>query len=326
MDKLQTLNAHKKGNLPFSIRNYNFTAIIGQGGSAIVYLGQNLTFGNQFVAKVMTVEPSEMAESWKIFDAEVSSLSILDHPHVIRLYDHFQEGNKFYMILEYCSGGSLHDQISRCNGLSSSQFQLLGREIAEALEYCHAKGIAHRDVKTQNILLDMSGHSHLADFGLSLKTQKGQLHLSNGGSFEYTAPEIFMKKLHDPMAADAWALGVVFAMMVTGSSPWKYQSLGDLKIKASQAQIQYKKPVPDVIDDLIHRLIVLNPEERLTMKQVMDHPAFKYPAVIKNKVSQHRNSFGTNAMPILKWNNIKRKYSVSSSSNSFGSDQESVIK
>lgn len=325
MDKVQTQNAIKKGNLPFSIRNYSFTSIIGQGGSSTVYLGQNLSFGNQFVAKVMTVEPSEMEDSWKIFDAEVSSLSILDHPNVIRLYDHFQEGNKFYMILEYCSGGSLHDQISRCNGLSSSQFLILGREIAEALAYCHEKGIAHRDIKTQNILLDMSGHSHLADFGLSLKTQKGQLYMSNGGSFEYTAPEIFMKKPHDPMAADSWALGVVFAMMVTGSSPWKYQSLGDLKITASQAQIKYKKPIPDVIDDLIHRLIVINPEERLTMKQVMDHPAFKYPVNIKSKLSLYRNSFGTNAIPIFKWNNVKRTYNASSSSNSFGSDQELIV-
>ena len=176
-----------------------------------------------------------------------------------------------------------------------------------------------------NILLDISNHTHLADFGLSIKVQKGQLYLSNGGSFEYTAPEIFMKKPHNPLAGDAWALGVVFAMMATGSSPWKYQSLGDLKIKASHNQTQYKKPIPDVIDDLIHRLIVINPEERLTMKQVIDHPAFKYPAVVKNKIHSFRNSFGTNAIPIVKWSNIKRKCSTSNSSNSIGSDQESIV-
>ncbi|KAK8842741.1 hypothetical protein M9Y10_025604 [Tritrichomonas musculus] len=316
----------KKGNLPFSIHDYYFTTLIGQGGSSLVYLGQNLKFGNQFVAKVMSVEPSEMSECWKIFDAEVSTLSVLDHPHIIRLYDHFREGNKFYMILEYCPGGSLQSQISRSNGLTSAQFRLIGREITEALAYCHEKGIAHRDIKTQNILLDMSGHSHLADFGLSLKTQKGQLYLSNGGSFEFTAPEIFTKKPHDPLAGDAWALGVVFAIMASGSSPWKYESLGDLKIIASQAQIQYKKPIPDIIDDLIRQLITINPSERLTMKQVLEHPAFKFPVSLKNKihVKQYSNSI-SNAFPVLKWNNINRtNHGSSNSSNlSFGSDQDS---
>ena len=126
----------RRTNLPFFLHNYCFTKFIGKGGFAEVYLVNHVDqngFERQYVAKVVTVEEPDTQESWCVFDAEVNSLSLLDHPHIVRLYDHFREGCQFYMILELCSGGSLHDEIQRTNGLSIHRFITVAKEICEAL-------------------------------------------------------------------------------------------------------------------------------------------------------------------------------------------------
>ena len=268
----------RRTNLPFFLHNYCFTKFIGKGGFAEVYLVNHVDqngFERQYVAKVVTVEEPDTQESWCVFDAEVNSLSLLDHPHIVRLYDHFREGCQFYMILELCSGGSLHDEIQRTNGLSIHRFITVAKEICEALVYCHNKGIAHRDIKPGNVLLDEFGRTRLADFGLSLRMTNGNLYLPFGGSLIYTAPEIFQKKQHDPKAADVWAFGVMLVVMATGSSPWRCDSLGELKQQAEKGIIVFKKPIPDIIKDLVCKCIVVDPQNRLTMQQVLEHPIFQ---------------------------------------------------
>ncbi|OHT12724.1 CAMK family protein kinase [Tritrichomonas foetus] len=294
----------KKANLPFKVEKYTFTSVVGQGGFAEVYLVEDERFQSQFVAKVMTVDTTEMQHRWEVFDAEVTALSTLDHPNIIRLYDHFHVGTQFYLILEYCSGGSLHDEISKTNGLSYGRFVEVGKQIVHALCYCHEKGVAHRDIKPGNILLDNLARPRVADFGLSLRTHAGQLHRAFGGSLTYTAPEIFQKKPNDPMAGDVWALGVMFAVMATGSSPWPCESLGALKQMASSGQFQLARKVPDTINDLINRTIVVEPSQRLTMKQILAHPVFQSPTISRNFFGNKKPKSISPSK--LKWNAISR--------------------
>ncbi|OHT10514.1 CBL-interacting protein kinase 10 [Tritrichomonas foetus] len=291
-----------KNNLPFSVNNYCFTKLIGQVGFSEVFLGTNLLCGTEYVAKVMTVDSTDMPEHWAIFDAEVSALKKLDHPRIIKLYDHFHQGSQLFMILEYCQGGSLFDEVRKENGLSMGRFQQVGREIVEALNYCHERGIAHRDIKTGNILLDSNNHVRLADFGLSLQTIEKRLYHSLGGSFEYAAPEIFLKRPHDPMPGDIWALGVVFSIMASGFSPWACDSFGELKALALQAQIKFRKPIPDIIYDLIRRMIVVDPLSRLTIKEVLAHPVFNSAKLVRRGVSKSLNMKKRKIF----WDSIKR--------------------
>jgi len=262
-------------NLPFVIRDYNFTSMIGRGGFAEVYLVQHLKFRTYYVAKVMTVDPSEMASRWEIFDAETTALSSLTHPHIIKLYEHFQHNNQFIYILEYCPGGSLHDEVAGTCGLPFPRFILLASQIVSALSYCHSKGIAHRDIKPGNILLDECHRAKVADFGLCQKTIAGQLHKTFSGSCEYTAPEIFLRRPNDPMKGDVWALGVVFAVMATGSSPWKSDSLGGLRQLATAGNYRLNKSVPPLVADVISKMIVVNPSQRITMSELEKHPLFR---------------------------------------------------
>ena len=274
INKTQPVNL-KNGNLPFMVKDYNFESLIARGGFSEVYLVTHIKFNLQYVAKVMVVDQLDSDPKWDLVDAEIKALSQLDHPHIIRLYDHFHLGNRFYLILEYCPGGCLHDHIDTKNGLSIHKFVEYGTQIVQALDYCHKRDIAHHDIKPGNILLDHYGRVKIADFGLSLQTSNGQLQKSFGGSYQYTSPEIFQKKPHDPKQADVWALGVVFAYMATGSSPWLCDSLGALKQLAISGSYKLNKPVPQIITDLISKMIIVEPEKRITMQELVSHPLFR---------------------------------------------------
>ena len=296
-------------NLPFVIRDYQFNNMIGRGGFAEVYLVQHLKFKTYFVAKVMTVDPTEMASRWEIFDAETTALSSLTHPHIIRLYEHFQHSNQFIYILEYCAGGSLHDEVAGTCGLPFPRFIILASQMVSALAYCHSKGIAHRDIKPGNILLDENHRVKVADFGLSQKTIAGQLHKTFSGSCEYTAPEIFLRRPNDPMKGDVWALGVVFAIMSTGSSPWKSDSLGGLRQLASVGNYRLNKSVPPLVADVISKMIVVNPSQRITMSELEKHPLFRefknsYTGRISKQVSKIELAMK------VKWEPIERSESL----------------
>lgn len=265
----------KAANLPFVIRDYKFTQMIGKGGFAEVFLCEHVKFGTPFVAKVMTVDPSEVQSTWEIFDSETKALSTLNHPHIIRLYDHLQIGCQFFYFLEYCPNGSLFDEIEVTRGLPIPRFLTLASQIVSALAYCHANGIAHRDIKPGNILLDENKRAKLADFGLCMKTKIGQLHKTFSGSCEFTAPEIFLRKPNDPFKGDVWALGIVFAIMITGSSPWKCDSLGALRQLALAGNYRLNEFVPKDIADVIAKMIVVEPEKRITMAQLAEMPLFQ---------------------------------------------------
>lgn len=294
----------KVSNLPFTVNQYTFTKLIGKGGFAEVYLVNKDKYPNtHFVAKVMTVDQSEMEHKWEVFDAEVKALLALDHPHIIRLYDHFKVSNQFYLILEYCPNGSLHDEIVQASGLSIDRFIKVSSELVHAFAYCHARNIAHRDIKPENILLDENHRTKIADFGLSLKTQNGQLLRQFGGSFMYTAPEIFQKKPHDPKAADVWALGVSFSMMVTNAPPWQCESLGVMKQMAASGIIRFKKKIPDELESIIRSMIVVDPAGRVTMEELNENPFFNQPIIsrpIPNMINKEP----------IKWGKIPRYVTV----------------
>ena len=244
------------------IENYRFDECIDHGGFADIYIVTSLKFGQQFVAKVITVNKLEIEEVWDTFNKEVKALIKLDHPNIIRLYDRFRIFDRFFLILEYCSGGNLYQEVLKLGSLSITRFTHIFSQIVSALNYSHSQGIVHHDIKPQNILFDNFGRPKLADFGICLDIRNEVFSENFHCSLDYAPPEIISKKLHDPFKADIWSLGITFIFSLTGDLPFLLNSEELLKQSILNGSFLIKNSLPNEFKNIIINMIKLNPNSR----------------------------------------------------------------
>lgn len=261
--------------LPYQIKNYVLNSIIGQGGFAIVYKARNILYNRDFAVKVICQSKLSSAST---FEAEIQSLTQLDHPNVIRLYDHFQEDNNLILVLEYCGGGTLEDKIMKEEDMPYEMQIQYCQQIVSALKYCYDQNIAHRDIKTSNILLDENGKVKMADFGLSQIINHDGNMKKFGGSLHYYSPEICKKVPFNPFKADVWALGVLFYRLFTFSYP--FDGVTDYEIKARIVDGFYPEKLSGIIGKIVRKMLCVEPEERLSIDQISKMEIFKSTAVM----------------------------------------------
>lgn len=193
---------------------------IGDGGFATIYRVTNRNYQEDFAVKLIDLYSAETSYIPDSFQAEITALKKLYHQNVIKIFNHFTSNTLLYIILELCPGGSFKDVIVKEGYIKQPLLLEACKEIIDALLFCHQRGIAHRDVKPSNILIDKYGRAKLADFGLAQHFQKSQKCQIFGGSLPYLAPEVLQMQSYDPKKADVWALGVTFYEMATGSLPY----------------------------------------------------------------------------------------------------------
>jgi len=265
-----------KENLPLIIHNYKFIKYISKGGFSEIFLIENLKHGMLFAAKVMTFSAETVENKWKSFNSEISSLKRLNYPHIIRFYDHFQYGLQLVLILEYCDGGTLQEEIDKHGALSDDRFAEVGYQLLETVRFCHEKKVAHRDIKASNILFDSYGRLKLADFGLSLTMQMDKKEKTFAGSLLYSPPEIVQRRTYDPIKSDIWSIGVVLYQMSHGCYPWRFNSVEELNAKIVAVDYKMKTEIRNDIALLIHRSLLFNPEERFSLIDMLRAPMFLF--------------------------------------------------
>ncbi|OHS93889.1 CAMK family protein kinase [Tritrichomonas foetus] len=256
-------------------KGYKLLQPIGNGGFATVYTVLNIHHDQIFCVKLMELTNEEHKSSLpQSFRAEIDSLINLIHPHVVAIFDYFQSKNMLYIILEYCQNGSLDSLIKDCGKIEPPHLFTMCKQIISALSICHQTGIAHRDIKPQNILLDQHHRPKLADFGLAQKLQKQELIERFSGSLPYKAPEILNMKPYDPFLADVWALGVTFVVMATGTLPWKANSLSEWKFLVSGGPANLPQGIDKRFNAIIKRMLDPNISTRATLEEVAAAPIF----------------------------------------------------
>jgi serine/threonine protein kinase len=205
------------------------------------------------------------------FSYELEILRTLSHPSLVRLEEMFSDSELVYLVMEYCELGELFSFIEY-SALNAFVARRLFVQIIEGISYMHSKGIAHRDLKPQNILLDKSEHVKIADFGMGRRVEAQTLLSTPCGSLFYAPPEILSNRHYDGRAADIWSLGVVLHVMVTGSLPWK--GIGEAAVIHQIIQGTFTLPenLSPFLVDLLLSMLRVQPAERLTIEQVAQHP------------------------------------------------------
>uniref|UniRef100_A0A671EDI2 non-specific serine/threonine protein kinase n=1 Tax=Rhinolophus ferrumequinum TaxID=59479 RepID=A0A671EDI2_RHIFE len=151
----------------------------------------------------------------------------LHHPNIVRLFHVISLAESLLLVMEFVPGGDMLDYLRDHGCMSEDTARGVFRQLVSAVHYCHEKGIAHRDLKPQNVLLDAQMNAKLIDFGLGAASDIHQLS-TFCGSFLYAAPELFLSKIYDGCATDTRSLGVMLYEMLTHTIPFEDVCLDEL--------------------------------------------------------------------------------------------------
>lgn len=256
---------------PRRIGPYVLKDSIGQGATAIVYMAQHEDTHRSCVCKVVPRarlgNPSVMA----LFEQEMRINRHLDHPGIVKFYDLLSDAQNFYVIMELCPNGDLYEHVVQNGRLSECEAKIFFRQILEALSYLHSRGVSHRDIKLENLLIDQFGRVKISDFGLSNFMKDGLVETPCGSPC-YASPECLSGEPYGGAATDVWSAGVVLFAMVTGRLPWTKRNQIDLFQQIRAGEYSIPDHVSMACRSLISSLMAVDPKNRITIEDALDHP------------------------------------------------------
>jgi serine/threonine protein kinase len=220
------------------------------------------------------------ADDAAIYD-EVAILSSLNHPHIIPLIDFFDEKDCYFIVMELMSGGDLFDRIGKKKSYSEADARDLVVKMLKAVAYCHGRKVAHCDMKPKNLLLmsdENDSYIKLADFGFAARVHEPRSLTKQCGTPFFVSPEILMRKGYDQQS-DMWSVGCIVYLLLSGNLPFMGRSQKELFRKIVSGKYEFDEDewegVSDDAKDLVRRMLVLDPEKRITASAAVRHDWLK---------------------------------------------------
>lgn len=242
---------------------YEYIRPLGKGGCSAVFLVRSIQYDECFAVKVTDVSRC----NYLLAMQEIEMLKRLLHPNIINPYNCFEANNCLYIVLEYCENGTLEDVI-KSGSLTLNQALNYFQEVVSAVAACHKEGIAHRDIKASNVLIDAHGRAKLADFGIGVCACRDTRVRAVGCSIAFSPPEIFASPTIDPFHGDIWSLGVMLYYMIAGYLPWSVRSKAGL-IAQIQSGIQFwDSRIPYGARKLIMQMTRIIPSDRIRAEHI----------------------------------------------------------
>ncbi|KAE8735831.1 SNF1-related protein kinase catalytic subunit alpha KIN11 [Hibiscus syriacus] len=197
------------------------------------------------------------------------------HPHIIRLYDVIETTTDIFLVMEYVKSGELFDYIVEKGRLQEDEARNFFQQIISGVEYCHRNMVVHRDLKPENLLLDSKCNVKIADFGLSNIMRDGHFLKTSCGSPKYVAPEVICGKLYAGPEVDVWSCGVILYALLCGTLPFDDENVPNLFKKIKGGIYTLSSHLSPGARDLIPRMLVVDPMERMTIPEIRQHPWFQ---------------------------------------------------
>jgi len=276
--RLRTLSALTDTQQPAAkpadyLSDYHVGLIIGQGSFASVRRAVQKTTKTSVAIKTY--------EKYRLLDAlqktavarEIKILSQLSHDNVVRLLKVIDAPKQLHLVLEEVKGLSLRSWMMQREGrrLAEPEAKTVFRQVVAALEYLHSRGVAHRDIKLQNVIITEDLHVCLIDFGCATE---GAMESKSGiycGTLHYMAPEILHRKGFKAAAADMWAAGVMLFCMLSGDFPFKAANDRNLRVKIQCGAVVFPSYLSEEAKQCITSLLSLDPETRPSARVLMNH-------------------------------------------------------
>lgn len=254
------------------IKNYQIIKQIGEGSFASVYSGIHRQTKTPVAIKIIPKfldDPIKMAQ----INSEVSIQKNIHHPFISRFYEKFENDQFIYIVMESLPEGNLLEYMNRYGPFKEEDAAIVFSEVMIAIHYMHeTHKIAHRDIKAENILLDENHNIRIIDFGISKHYDAHREILkTNCGSLLYAAPEI-IKEREYTNSVDIWSAGVLLYLLVNGSYPFEDNNFNHLAYKILSEEATFPDGMSIYLRDLISKMLIKDPSERITLKEIMIHP------------------------------------------------------
>lgn len=240
---------------------------LGQGGMADVFLATDRILNRRVAIKILRAELSTDPKSVIRFEREAQAATALSHPNIVEIYDVGEYKGHHYIVMEYCPGKTLKKMIKDRGPLLKEEAVDIMKQLVSATAEAHRRGIIHRDIKPQNVMVTADGSVKMLDFGIALAKGSIQLTQANNvmGSVHYLAPELAKGQPASPQS-DIYALGVVLYEMLVGDVPFKADSAVQVALKQMHDDIpsvrEQNPTVPQALENVVIRATAKDPRQR----------------------------------------------------------------
>lgn len=257
--------------------------LIGRGSFGSVFLALNVTTGEMLAVKQVVVQDqvSLKSESLQALHKEVETMKDLDHLNIVQYLGFEQKDNTYSLFLEYVAGGSISSCLKSYGKFDEPLVKFITRQVLEGLKYLHSNGILHRDLKADNLLIEIDGTCKISDFGISKRSQdiySNDAEMSMQGSIFWMAPEVIHSMVEDKKQGysakiDIWSLGCVMLEMFAGQRPWSNEAVVSAIYKIGKTKLA--PPIPNDLSseakDFLNRCFTTDSQKRPTAKELLDH-------------------------------------------------------
>jgi len=270
-----------------SPKDFIFGKTIGEGSFSTVYLAKDIHTNKEYAIKVCEKRHILREKKAEYVKRERDVLNILSHsktPFFVTLYCTFQDPDSLYFVLSYAKNGELLPYINKVGAFEVQCTRFYAGEILLALEHLHKLGIIHRDLKPENILLDEKMHILITDFGSSKIIGTAETNGTNGtepkrrnsfvGTAQYVSPELLTDKSAST-STDLWAYGCIVYQMIAGLPPFRSRSEYMIFQKIMKLEYEVPEGFDSKAEDLVKKLLVLDPTERLGAKDTNGYPSIR---------------------------------------------------
>ncbi|CAM8995115.1 unnamed protein product [Rhodiola kirilowii] len=257
---------------------YKLGRQLGRGSFAKVYLAKSLIDDSSVAVKI--IDKPECVEMQSRITREISAMRRLqNHPHILKIHEVMATKSKIYLVMELAKGGELFAKIASRGRLTESAARNYFQQLVSALDFCHLNGVAHRDVKPQNLLLDQNNNLKVSDFGLSALPEQimdGLLRTACGTP-AYTAPEVACRRNggYDGSKADAWSCGILLYFFLAGYLPFDYTNMIEMYQKIHRREYTFPEWISRPVKRIIWHLLDPNPNTRLSIELLKSTTWFK---------------------------------------------------
>ena len=271
-------NEYPNSNLDF----YLYGREVGSGAFGKVKIALHIGSGRLVAIKIFTKEKLKTERKIRKVRNEINILSKLRHPFINQILDTFETEKYVFIVMEYICADLL-GFIRKREKLSENISKIIFKQIIEGLKYINKKKIVHRDIKLDNILIDLDNTVKICDFGVSKKISEDELMIDHCGTPGYISPEIYKNKGYEGFQCDIWSAGVTLYYMLSGTQPFRAYSVKEMEIKVLKGEYEEIKEVSKEANDLIKKMLVVDPEKRIKINEILNHPWLKNEDVENRK-------------------------------------------